>query len=222
MKTIKISLENFSQKEVKTVAEEILRGKVVVLPTDTVYGLSAIVTDKKAIRKIYRIKKRTVSQQFVDREGEKLKMDKKYLILLVKSFCMVRRYCFLSKKQYDYLKKRWADGQRALTVVLRGRRNYFSERGIDLPELLSEDGGVAVRRPNNKFLLELIKMVDEPIVSTSLNITGQPELKDVSLVKEYFQDVKPEVVVDAGLLPKQKPSRVEDLREAGGIKVLRR
>ena len=221
MKIIKIDLENFSREEVGMVAEEILQGKVVVLPTDTVYGLSAIVTSKKAIKKIYRIKKRTSGQRFGDRREKKLNEDQKHLILLVKSFCMVRRYCFLSKKQYDYLKEWWLDGKRALTVVLRGRRNYFLEKEIDLPELLSEDGGVAVRRPNNKFLLELIKMVDEPIVSTSLNITGQPELKDVSLVGEYFQNVKPEVVVDAGLLPKQKTSRVEDLMDMKNIKVYR-
>ncbi len=221
MKVIKIDLENFSRKEVKAVAEEILQGRVVVLPTDTIYGLSAIVTNKNAVKKIYRIKKRVVVQRSVNKEKEKLKIEKKHLILLVKSFCMVRRYCFLSQKQYDYLKKRWLDGQRALTVVLGGRKDYFLERGIDLPELISEDGGVAVRRPNNEFLLDLIKIVDEPIVSTSLNVTGQPELKNVSLVDEYFSDVKPDVVVDAGRLPDRKPSRVEDLRGKGGIKVLR-
>lgn len=83
-----------------------------MLPTDTIYELSAIVTSKKAIRNIYRIKKRVPEQQ-------------KHLILLVKSFCMVRRYCYLSSKQYSYLKERWTEGRRALTVILRGRRDYF-------------------------------------------------------------------------------------------------
>jgi L-threonylcarbamoyladenylate synthase len=208
MKIIKIDLENFSKEEVDVVAGEILKGEVVVLPTDTVYGLSTIVTSKKAIRKIYKIKKRTPKQQ-------------KHLILLVKSFCMVRNYCFLSAKQHSYLKERWVEGNKALTVILRGRRDYFRERNIDLFELISEDDCVAVRRPDNKFLLELIKAVGEPIVSTSLNITGEAELKDVSRIDKYFKEANPDVIVDVGELPKQKPSRLEDLRDMKIIKVYR-
>jgi L-threonylcarbamoyladenylate synthase len=208
MKIINIDLENFSKEGVEVVAGEILKGEVVVLPTDTVYGLSAIVTSKKAIRKIYKIKKRTPKQQ-------------KHLLLLVKSFCMVRRYCFLTIKQHRYLKERWVEGNRALTVILRGRRDYFRERNINLFELISDDDGVAVRRPDNKFLLELIKIVGEPIVSTSLNIAGEAELKDVSRVDKYFKEAKPDVIVDVGELPKRKPSRLEDLRDMNDIKIYR-
>ncbi len=209
MKRIKIDLKSYTVEEMKMVAKEILARKVVVLPTDTIYGLGAIVTDKKAIRKIYRIKKRKPEQQ-------------KHLILLVKSFCMVRRYCYLSPKQYNYLKKRWIDNKRALTVILRGRKDYLYKKGIDLPEIISADDGLSVRRPNDKFLLALLKEVDEPIVSTSLNITGKPDLKNLSEIDDYFTDVKPDVVVDTGILPKRKPSRLEDLRNIKNIKILRR
>jgi L-threonylcarbamoyladenylate synthase len=209
MKIIKIDLENFSKEEVDVVAGEILKGEVVVLPTDTVYGLSAIVTSKKAIRKIYKIKKRTPKQQ-------------KHLLLLVNSFCMVRRYCFLSAKQHSYLKERWAEGNRALTVILQGRRKYFQKRKINLFELISDDDGVAVRRPDNKFLLELIGVVGEPIVSTSLNITGEADLKYISRIDEYFKEMKPDLVVDAGLLPECCPSRLEDLRDMKNVKVYRK
>ena len=209
MKVIKIDLDNFSKEDIEGIAEEIRKEKVVVLPTDTIYGLSAIATSKKAIRKIYRIKKRKPEQQ-------------KHLILLMKSFCMVRRYCFLSKRQYDHLKGRWTERERALTVILRGRRDYFQKQGVNLFELISDDDGVAVRRPNNKFLLELLKKVDEPIVSTSLNITGQSDLKDIYQIEKYFKDAKPDIVIDAGKLPKQKPSRLEDLRDINKIKVHRK
>ncbi len=209
MKRIKIDLKNYTAEEAKAIAEEISAGKVVVLPTDTIYGLSAIVTDKTAIRKIYRIKKRKPEQQ-------------KHLILLVKSFCMVRRYCYLSPKQYNYLKERWTENKRALTVILRGRKDYLHKRGIDLPEIISADDGLAVRRPNSKFLLALLKEVDEPIVSTSLNITGKPDLKNLSKIDDYFTDVKPDIIVDAGVLPKRKPSRLEDLRDMENIKIFRK
>jgi len=209
MKFLKIDLDKYTKEDIDFIAEEILAGKVVVLPTDTIYGLSAIATSQKAINKIYAIKKR------------KLK-DQKHLILLAKSFCMVRRYCFLSKKQYNYLKEKWTEGERALTVILKGRREYFKKLNIELFEMISSDDGVAVRRPNNKFLLDLIKKVDEPIISTSLNITGEKDLKNVSLTNEYFQDKKPDLVVDVGFLLKRQPSRLEDLRDINDIKVHRK
>jgi L-threonylcarbamoyladenylate synthase len=202
MKTIKIDLNNFTDEDIDAVANVLKDNKVIVLPTETVYGLSAIATSQSAIDKIYKIKKRTPKQQ-------------KHLIILVRSFCMIKRCCFLSKRQYDYLKKEWSK-KRALTAILKGRDN------LGIKELISEDKGIAVRLPKNDFLLSLIKALDTPIVSTSLNITGQKELEDVSKVSEYFKDKKPDVIIDAGKLNKQKPSKIVNLMDMDNIEVIRR
>ncbi|XLQ19661.1 MAG: L-threonylcarbamoyladenylate synthase [Candidatus Moraniibacteriota bacterium] len=201
MEIIKIDLDDFSSDDVEIVAGRIKDGNVVVLQTETVYGFSAIATSQNAIDKIYKIKKRTPQQQ-------------KHLISLVRSFCMIRKYCFLSKRQYDYLKKEWSK-ERALTVILKGRNNNV------IKELISEDQGIAVRLPKSEFLLHLIKVLDAPIVSTSLNITGKKELEDISEIDKYFKDVKPDIVVDAGILPKQKPSRLVNLMDMDNIEVIR-
>jgi L-threonylcarbamoyladenylate synthase len=202
MKTIKIDLNNFTDEDIDAVADVLRNNKVVVLPTETVYGLSAIATSQSAIDKIYKIKKRNPKQQ-------------KHLIMLVRSFCMIRKYCFLSKKQYDYLKKEWSK-KRALTGVLRGRNN------LEVKQLVNDEGGIAVRLPKNDFLLALIKALDTPIVSTSLNITGQKELEDVSKVSEYFKDKKPDVIIDAGKLNKQKPSKIVNLMDMDNIQIIRK
>ena len=208
MKFLKIDLETYTKEEIDFIAGEILAGKVVVLPTDTIYGLSAIATSQRAVDKIYAIKKRKSE-------------DQKLLVLLVKSFCMIRRYCFLSKKQYDYLKEKWNENERALTVVLRSRENLINDKNERIREIVSEDNGISVRLPDNKFLLDLIKKVDEPIISTSLNITGEEDLKNVSVTDEYFKDIKPDLVVDAGILPERQPSRLEDLRDMKDIRIYR-
>jgi L-threonylcarbamoyladenylate synthase len=202
MKTIKIDLNNFTDEDIDAVANVLKDNKVIVLPTETVYGLSAIATSQSAIDKIYKIKKRTPKQQ-------------KHLIILVRSFCMIKRCCFLSKRQYDYLKKEWSK-KRALTAILKGRDN------LGIKELISEDKGIAVRLPKNDFLLSLIKALDTPIVSTSLNITGQKELEDVSKVSEYFKDKKPDVIIDAGKLNKQKPSKIVNLMDMDNIQIIRK
>ncbi len=202
MKIIKIDLDDFTDEDINAVADVLKNNKVVVLPTETVYELSAIATSQSAIDKIYKIKKRNPKQQ-------------KYLIMLVRSFCMIKRCCFLSKRQYDYLKKEWSK-KRALTAILKGRDD------LEIKELISEDKGIAVRLPKNDFLLALIKAVDTPIVSTSLNITGQKELEDVSKINEYFKDIKPDVVVDAGKLNKQKPLKIVNLMDMDNIEIIRK
>ncbi len=207
MKTIKIDLKNYTKKEIQFIADEILKERVVVLPTDTVYGLHCLATNEKAIAKIYHIKKRKASQQ-------------KHIILLVKSFCMIRKYCFLGKRQYNYLKKVWS-GRRATTVILKGRPSV-TLKNIFLREIVSEDDGIAVRLPNNKFLLDLIKEINEPIASTSLNITGEKELKNIDKIETYFKEQKPDLVVDTGRLSIRKPSRLEDIRNMNDIKIYRK
>lgn len=57
MKIVKINKNNFTKTDVDFIADELKQGKVVVLPTDTIYGLHCAATNKKAIEKIYRIKK---------------------------------------------------------------------------------------------------------------------------------------------------------------------
>ena len=74
----------------------------------------------------------------------------------------------------------------------------------------------------NDFLLVLIKALDTPIVSTSLNITGQKELEDVLKVNEYFKDKKPDVIIDAGKLNKQKPSKIVNLMDMDNIQIIRK
>lgn len=207
MKKVKINLKKYTNKEIQHIANKILKGYVVALPTDTVYGLHCLATNKKAITRIYHIKKRKASQQ-------------KHIILLVKSFCMVRKYCFFSKKQYKYLKKIWS-GRRATTVILKVRPSIIS-KNIFLKEVVSKDNGIAIRLPNNKFLLDLIKEIREPIASTSLNITGKKELENIDEVEIYFKKQKPDLVVDAGKLPIKKASRLEDIRDMNDIKIYRK
>lgn len=208
MRYIKIDLDNYTKDDIELIIQEIKNEQVVVLPTDTIYGLSAIATSQKAINKIYKIKKRTSKEQ-------------KHLILLVKSFCMVRRYCYLSKKQYNYLKEKWIGGGRALTVILKGREGIIDDKGVTIKEIVSEDDGISVRLPDNKFLLDLIKKIDEPIVSTSLNITEEKDLKDISKIEKYFKDAKPDLIVDAGFLPEKKPSRLINLMDMNNVEVYR-
>ena len=200
MKVIKINLQNTLDTDIHLIANLLKSGKVLVLPTDTIYGLSAITTNKDSLKKIYKIKQRSPKTQ-------------KHLILLVSDFEMIKQYCKLSNNQQKYLQKEWAK-PRALTVILKSKTNQTSK-------LISDDNGSAIRKPKNDFLLKLIKLTKEPIVSTSLNITGQKVLESVNNVNNYFTKTKPDIVIDAGPLPLSKPSRIIDIRNLDNINIIR-
>jgi len=198
MEYLKINLKKIAKDEIDLIVDYFKRGKVIVYPTDTIYGLGGLATDKKAIKKIFKIKGR---------------IEKKPFLILVNSFKMLKKYCWVSRKQEKYLRKTWR-GARAVSVILKKKRN--------LPqELTGGQETVAVRLPKVKFLIKILSGVGQPIVSTSLNKSGQKNLDSVSRLDNYFKKAKPDLIIDAGVI-KAKSSRLVDARDIRNIKVLRK
>lgn len=199
-KKIKIDLKNLEEDKIKEIISSFERGEVIVYPTDTIYGIGCIATNKKAIEKIYKIKKRE---------------NKKPFLVLMKSFCMLRKYCFLNKRQDKYLHELKTD--KPVSVVLK-KRDLLSD------ELTAKLDSVAVRLPKNDFLLKILKGVNLPIVSTSLNISGKENITNVKNIEKSLNtspSLMPDLVIDAGELI-AKSSQLIDLRDMDDIKVLRK
>ena len=198
MEYLKINLKKIAKDEIDLIVDYFKRGKVIVYPTDTIYGLGGLATDKKAIKKNFKIKGR---------------IEKKPFLILVNSFKMLKKYCWVSRKQEKYLRKTWR-GARAVSVILKKKRN--------LPqELTGGQETVAVRLPKVKFLIKILSGVGQPIVSTSLNKSGQKNLDSVSRLDNYFKKAKTDLIIDAGVI-KAKSSRLVDARDIRNIKVLRK
>lgn len=199
MRRIKIKLKKFSRQNVDTVADEIRKGRVVVSPSDTIYGFSCDARDKDAVEKLYSIKK-------MPRE--------KTSLVLMKSFGMIRKYCFLSHRQCEYIKKTM-EKERPTTVILCGKGNLFEH-------FTSPSIGVAVRIPKkSEFLMKVLKRADVPLASTSLNVTGKEPIDEVADLEKYFKKNPPNLVVDAGKISGIKSSRIVDIRNMDEIKVIR-
>jgi len=151
-------VEDLSLNDYKAIVNNLKKGKIFVLPTDTIYGLSCIVSDKKALAKITAIKKREKGKPF---------------ITLVSSIAMASRYAKMSKDIAEKVKIIWQD-ERPTTIILPAKHK--------LPEgVLSMDGNISLRLPKSKFLTKIIRSLGVPIVSTSLNISGGKPLKGDAL-----------------------------------------
>jgi L-threonylcarbamoyladenylate synthase len=169
----------------------------VVFPSDTVYGLLVDVYNEEAVRKLIAFKNRPPGKPisvFVD-------WDFLYELVLV------------SEKQKELLKNILPG---PFTVVLRSK-------GKVCPLLESEKKTLGVRIPDYQPVNQLIKKIKKPVTATSANLSGRPPHYSIeSLLKQLPESKKKLVdfVVDAGKLPRNKPSTVIDLVEEN-IKILR-
>jgi L-threonylcarbamoyladenylate synthase len=139
--------------------ETLARGGVVVLPTDTLYGFSAKLSAEDAVHRISAIK-RTHN-------------DRRYIVL-ASSIDMVER-CVQSWGcvTRESMAQRWPS---PLSVILPS--------GPALPAWVGPT--VAVRIPALESLRTLIAALDEPIVSTSVNRSGQEPLHDAHQIRVEF------------------------------------
>jgi L-threonylcarbamoyladenylate synthase len=71
-------------------------------------------------------------------------------------------------------------------------------------------GKTALRMPNDDFLLKILKLIQKPVYSTSVNVSGGVFLREIDeIVREFEQKV--ELVIDAGDLPETLPSTIVDI-----------
>lgn len=168
---------------------------ILAVPTDTIYGLAALVNSEKGIRKIYEIKGRSF---------------KKPLAISVGYVDDLFRWSkpTLTKEQLDGL--------------LPGPVTLMFERKSTVPSYFNLNiKNLAIRIPNYQFMIELAQRLQEPIALTSANISNEPS----SISIEEFQELWPQIdlIVDAGLLASndRRGSTIVDLSEPGYFSIQR-
>lgn len=199
---LKTNLNKLQPATINFIAGSLKNGQVVVLPTDTIYGLSCRADDQEAVKKIYRLKKR----------------NPKYpVLLLVSDLKSLQKYVRVAPWQIKELKKIWAKGEAPATVILENRSRFPKE-------LISSSQGLALRLPKSVFLIKILKKLPCPLVSTSVNLSGEPALNSPRAIKSYFatKKLKPGLLVAAGTSPRRKPSQLIDLRLKEQVIVLRK
>ncbi len=137
---------------IQNILEILDKGKTILYPTDTVWGLGCDATNKKAVIKIYEIKKREES---------------KSLIVLVSSLHMLKKYVSVPKKAVEIIKTT----TKPTTII------YKNPKNIAKNIINKEDNTLAIRIVNDDFCRKMIKRFGKPIVSTSANISGFPTPK---------------------------------------------
>lgn len=141
----------------KELVDNIEQGNLVIVPTDTVYGISADACNEEAIKKVFIAKKR----------------EEKPLIVMVSSIEMLKRYVKnINEIEQKLIDKYWPN---TLTILF--------EKNDNLSDLVTCGSPlVGIRMPNNKLLLDLMNEINKPIISTSANISGNSVITNTNLI----------------------------------------
>ncbi len=174
-----------SALQINEIAELLRDGKIVLLPTDTIYGLHGVATDAAAVNRIGAMKGRD---------------DTKPFIVLAASIDQLTDIGI--EAEVDLLRRLNNIWPAPLTAILPLRHPIPASRGAS---------SLAVRIPALVWLRELITRTG-PLVSTSANRSGEPPIHSPSMLASDLQNAL-DAVIDGGLRTGE-PSAILDLTAA--------
>ena len=186
------------RQEVERAVAVLRAGGVILYPTDTVWGLGCDATNAEAVAKIY---------------GLKRSADKKSMLVLCASADMVVRYVNRAPGiAFEVMEL----ATEPLTLILPGAAGVAAN-------LVPEEGTLGVRVPDHAFCSSMLRAFGRPVVSTSVNISGEPAALSLA-------EAPPELVEGVDFVvnprfegrPTRKPSSIVAFTEDGAVNVIRK
>ena len=173
---IKIYPENPNHKDIRQIVEVLKNGGIIVYPTDTVYGLGCDITNAKAVEKIARYKNVQVEKS---------------------NFSFI--CCDLSHLS-DFSRPVSNSVFKLLKHYLPGPYTFILNANSNVPKYFKgKKKTVGVRIPDNSIIIEIVRELGNPIMSTSIH--DEDEIVEYStdpeLINEKFQDIA-DIVIDGG------------------------
>ena len=172
------------EEEIGKCVSLLKEGKVILYPTDTVWGIGCDATNEEALMRIYRIKQRN---------------EKKSMIILLDSM----------QRLPMYVKKIPLIAWDLLAHVTRPT-TFIYHSAYNLPEkLIHSDGTIAIRIVQHEFCKQVIRRLGHPIISTSANIAGEPTPQTFDKIsQDVISQVDYVVSPDLSTSMDFKPSRL--------------
>ena len=172
----------FSSKNLDEIAQRIKAGQIIIYPTETVWAIGCISTNKNSVEKIYKIKKRPQNTPFIN---------------IIDTYININNYVNnFEIFNLDILKNK----KKSYTVI-------YPNCKIKYDYLSNEDNEIAFRITPVKILKKLIVKINAPLISTSANISGKPFAKTIDEISpSIFNSV--DVILNFETLSTGKPSSI--------------
>ncbi len=174
---IKLYNENPNEKELDKVVACLRNGGVIIYPTDTVYGIGCDINNQKAIERLCKIRN--------------IKPEKANLSFI----------CYDLSHLSDYIKPIDNHTFRILKKALPGAFTFIFNASSLVPKLLERTSKktVGIRVPDNNIIREIVRLLGNPIVSSSIHDDDDviEYTTDPELIYEKYADLV-DIVIDAG------------------------
>jgi tRNA threonylcarbamoyl adenosine modification protein (Sua5/YciO/YrdC/YwlC family) len=172
---IKIYEDKPNEAAIKKVIEVLRNGGLVIYPTDTVYGLGCDITNTKALERIAKIKG--------------IKLEKANFSFICSDLSNIS----------DYVKQIDTSTFKLLKRALPGPYTFILPGNNDLPKEFRKKKTVGIRVPDNNIAIEIVRMLGNPIVSTSIHDDDEvlEYSTDPELIFEKWQNLV-DMVIDGG------------------------
>jgi len=179
-------------RAVSQVADILKDGGIIVYPTDTVYGLGCMITNKQGIEKINLIK-----------------TSKKPKSIMLSDIKEISLYAKVSNEAF-----------RLMRLLLPGPYTFILSATRLVPRLLQRGRkAVGVRIPDHWFCKAIVETVGEPIITTSIPLSDEQIHVDPLEIESQFGHMV-DIIVDSGILP-DIPSTILSL-ETDTLEIIRR
>ncbi|MDE6485060.1 MAG: threonylcarbamoyl-AMP synthase [Duncaniella sp.] len=187
----------YSQDDLEAALSALRRGGVILYPTDTVWGIGCDATDKEAVERIFRIKRRA---------------DSKAMLSLIDSPESLESFV---EPEAVAAATALIDPERPTTVI------YPGVTGI-APGLVADDGSAGFRISRADFSRQLCMQLGHPVVSTSANISGRPAPAIFSEISDEIKAAVDYVVIHGrDTQVAATPSRIVKFNPDGTVAVIR-
>ncbi|MBW2108280.1 MAG: threonylcarbamoyl-AMP synthase [Deltaproteobacteria bacterium] len=181
---IQINPQNPQPRLIAKVADCLKQGGTIVYPTDTFYGLGCDIMNKKAIEKIYRLKRRN---------------PKKPFSFICSDLKNISQYAKVSNYAYKTMRR-----------LLPGPYTFVLEGSKLVPKImLTQRKTAGIRVPDHRLCLSLVRALGNPVISTTVPYRKIEELSHPSLIHETLGS-QIDMVIDGGPVP-GAPSSVVSL-----------
>lgn len=187
---LRLSDNDWNAAVCKTV-DVLLAGGIAVVPTDTVYGLAVRLADSQAVSKLLKLKGRNKNHPFA---------------LAFSSVESINDFCTEMSPVAERLARRCLPGPLSLVLDILPESTFW-KLSPDVQKVVSQQSSVCCRVPDHPLLLTVLSELNEPIVLTSANKTGQGESINVKqIIAELGESI--DLLLDDGPLALPKPSTI--------------
>jgi L-threonylcarbamoyladenylate synthase len=168
-------------ESVKIACQFLKEGKVIAIPTDTVYGLAVDATNPQAVNRLYQVKKRAIN---------------KPIAIFLKDQNQIKKI-FTDNNLLDKISEEYLPGK--LTIVSKLRDNLQINLANNLN--LNDQNYLGFRIVESFFVKKLFEQFNSVLAVSSANLSGQKVAISADEIVDNFDDI--DLIISGKILDNQ-------------------